>query len=359
MSKIVASDAWNERGEAHYDRREIPEALGCFLRALECGADPKNHAFQRWACWMLLGEFERAWKESDEAGASFRGTASLVSGRVLIRCLHGLGDAIQFLRYAPELRLRCDHLTVHAPAQLLPLCEFIAGIDQSISLDHTLNTQDYDFEIECSDLPYLFRTTQSNIPCGRGYLRVPAEQLGRCPPILLPEERNCLKAAIVWAAGSWHPSRSIPLDLLEPLTQIPGLTLFSLQKGSEIRQLTASSHREKLVDLGSAAKDIVDTMILISNVDLVISVDTMVAHLAGALGKPIWTLLSYAADWRWMLDRGDSPWYRSMRLVRQARPGDWGNVVDELTRELRKQCAAISRTPEVCQRRSAQNHLIS
>ncbi|MGI8742582.1 MAG: glycosyltransferase [Bryobacteraceae bacterium] len=323
---VKVADTLSALGEAHYQRREITEALVCFLKAIELGADPTTNAFERWSSWMLLGNFERAWKESDQTGASFRGTLPVTGGRLLIRCLRGLGDAIQFLRYARELREHCDHLTVYAPSRLLPLCPFISGIDEAISVDSPLNGSDYDYEMECSDLPYVFRTTQSTIPSGRGYLRSPVERVSA----------GCdrLKIGIAWAAGSWNPGRSIPLDLFEPLTRIPGLALYSLQRGPEAGQLRAFAHREAVLDAESEAGDIVDTMAVVAKLDLVISVDTMVAHLAGALGRPVWTLLPHAADWRWMLDRCDSPWYSSMRLLRQTSPGDWGGVVNRVTKRL-------------------------
>lgn len=282
---------------------------------------------------MMLGEFERAWKESDEAGTSIRGRLPITGGRVLVRCLRGLGDGIQFLRYAPELRHCCDHLTVHAPSRLLPVCKLLPGIDAAIALDCRLNGCDYDYELECSDLPYLFRTTQSTVPFGPGYLRVPAERVGACPPVL-SAPRDHLKVGLVWAAASWKPSRSIPLDLLEPLVHIPGLALFSLQREPEAGQLRTFRHHDAVVEVETDCGDIVDTMAVLANLDLVISVDTMVAHLAGAMGRPVWTLLTYAADWRWMLGRSDSPWYTSMRLFRQPAPGDWVSVVDQVSRML-------------------------
>jgi hypothetical protein len=233
---MIASNIVSELGKAHYERREIPEALDCFLTAIECGADPKIDAFQRWSSWMLLGEFEQAWKVSDETGTSFHGPLPITGGRVLIRCLRGLGDAIQFLRYAFELRQRCDHVTVQAPSRLLPLCRLVPGIDLAISLDSPLDDHDYDYQMECSDLHYVFRTTESTIPCRHGYFRASSGQVGSCPSVLSPR-RDSVKAGIVWAAASWNPGRSIPLALLEQLAHIPGLALFSLQKGPEAGQL--------------------------------------------------------------------------------------------------------------------------
>lgn len=281
---------------------------------------------------MLLGEFEGAWQESDRCGSSFRGTLPIQGGRVLIRCLRGLGDAIQFLRYARPLRDHCDRLTVHVPPRLLPLCSIVAGIDEAISLNEPLESTVFDYELECSDLPYLFRTTALTIPDAQGYLTVPPERAAAGSRIVSGDGRR-VNVGIAWAAADWNPERSLPLALLAPLTELAGVRLFSLQRGSEAGQLDAVFRENDncIVNAESESGDILDSMSVIQNLDLVISVDTMVAHLAGAMGKPVWTLLTFAADWRWMLDRNDSPWYTSMRLFRQNQPGDWRSVVSRVT----------------------------
>lgn len=325
---MAVSHILSELGETHLGRREVTAALDCFRQALKAGADPGTHAYERWASWMLLGDFERAWQESDRSGASFRGSLPDTGGRVLIRCQRGLGDGIQFLRYAAALRARCDCLTLQAPARLLPLCQFIHGIDEAFSLESPLQPADY--EMECSDLPYLFRATQFTIPLAEGYLKMPPDRIRACRAPL----PGRLKVGIVWAAASWNPGRSIPLDILLSLSEIPGVQLFSLQRGEEAEQLRALRDGGRVIELEREDGDLVDTMGIVSHLDLVISVDTMVAHLAGAMGKPVWTLLTYAADWRWMLERTDSPWYASMRLFRQPRPGDWRAVVHAIEEKL-------------------------
>src|SRR3954452_13492591 len=149
--------------KAHFERREIREALHHFEKALACGEDPRTHSGERWACCMLLGDFERAWLESDRSKSSFDPKNSLAGKSVLIRCLRGLGDAIQFLRYVPQLKKRCLSVTVQAPTGLFPLLERVPGIDQLVPLRYPLAPAEQEFEIECSDLPYLFRTTLPTI----------------------------------------------------------------------------------------------------------------------------------------------------------------------------------------------------
>lgn len=324
MSRIVQAVDFGTLGKAYYERRAIPEALDCFRHDLRHGADPRKHAFERWASWMLLGEFEEAWKESDRCGVYTCGVSG-ISGRVVVRCLRGLGDAIQFLRYVPELRRNCACITVQTPSRLTPLLERTEAIDRVLPVEFALD-RDFDYEIECSDLPYLFRTTPATIPAADEHLSFPlATNLARS---------GDFSVGLVWAAGSWNPVRSIPLALLEPLTRIPGVTLVSLQRGCEAEQLREFHGRTPIRETERETGSILDTIATLRQLDLVISVDTMVAHLAGALGKPVWTLLTFAADWRWMLNRSDTPWYPSMRLFRQSRPGDWNSVIRRVTAEL-------------------------
>jgi hypothetical protein len=327
-------------GEKCFQRRKIEQAIHYFHRALAAGEDPGRHSFQRWACWMLLGDFEKAWQESDRVGTSFSAGDPFKSRRILINCLRGLGDAIQFLRYVPQLRNHCEVLDVQAPARLLPLIALMPAIDGAFELGQPLPA-DYDCCIECSDLPYLFRTTTSTIP--------PETK------ILLPSRSNAhqdfahrVKVGIVWEAGCWNPSRSIPLHLLLSCTRINDLEVFSLQRNPVSSRLH-NQVETVITELETDHGTLVDTAQFIRELDLVISVDTMVAHLAGSLGVPVWVLLEHAADWRWMLDRTDSPWYSSMKLFRQSSAGDWPSVVNELTSELSEMCKSyvVSGSPVI------------
>jgi len=251
--------------------------------------------------------------ESDRSEpASFGGIGPVQSSRVLVRCLRGLGDAVQFLRFARELRQHCTEIVVQAPARVLPLLRRFPGIDEAVSLQTRLTG--FDFEIECSDLPYLFRTTLPTLPPPAAISGIETHQT---------IHDNRPRVGIAWAAGDWNPIRSIPLSCFRLLTDNPGVQLFSLQRGTHALELRRHAEFASIVETEQEHGSILDTAVTIASLDLVVSVDTMVAHLAGTLGRPVWTLLNYAADWRWMLERSDSPWYPSMRLFRQPRPGDW------------------------------------
>jgi hypothetical protein len=316
---------FGELGLSCLQRRDIPQALSYFERDLRAGADPMRHLSERWSSWMLLGHFEKAWQESDRLAPPMR-LEEIRSARIAIRCLRGLGDAIQFLRFAPALRARCAHLTVQAPPRLLPLLRHAASIDVLVSTEANLESS-FDFQVECSDLPYLFRASLSTLPPPGAYLNLPLDTGNGHP-------NRHLRVGLVWAAGEWNPTRSVPLATFAPLAELAGVRLFSLQRGSGELQTSQVKWQHRIPSLEQESGTILDTVSTLRSLDLIISVDTMIAHLAGALNRPVWTMLQFAADWRWMLNRSDSPWYPSMRLFRQPSPGDWASVVRSVTARL-------------------------
>jgi hypothetical protein len=241
-----------------------------------------------------------------------------------------LGDAIQFLRYVPVLKGRCERVTVQAPNGLHPVIAAIPGVDRAISRNEPVDDGTYDCEIECSNLLYAARATIETIPD-------PIQVRGaEVPPACLASIRNTgagdLKTGIVWNAGDWNPVRSIPLDLLLSTLPKAGLALVSLQRACGQRP-ECISVPGNIINAESGAANLLATAAIIAELDLIITVDTMVAHLAGSMGKPVWTILPYAADWRWMLGR-TSPWYPSMRLFRQSSPGNWAGALREVAAEL-------------------------
>lgn len=305
------------------DRREPAAALQYFYEALERGECPRAHVNERWTCWMLLGEFERAWRESDVVGASFNREAMRHARSISIRCLRGFGDAIQFLRYAPALAAETGSVTVHAPRAMHPLLRRLKSIENVLTLEEKSSCE---ADIECSDLPYFFRTTPIAIPpvADFSWPRAECNAAG-----------EFRRVGIVWAAGAWNPERSVPVEFLRSLAEIPGVTLFSLQRLPHFLS-AAPAIPDFLHNLESGEQSILATAESILSLDLVISVDTMVAHLAASLGKPVWLLLPRRGDWRWMLDRDDSPWYPGLRVIRQPRDGGWLSVMETLCLMLRR-----------------------
>jgi len=321
---------WFNRGIDRLALRLPAEAIRYFDTAETLGWDKPACAAQRWICWMLLGELEEAWRESE--GIAAEGGAApgclwdgqpLTGGRVLIRCLHGFGDAIQFLRYAPLLKSCGARVVVESALELTALLRAQPFIDEVISWGDG-SSDDYsawDQQIEVMELPRAHRTTLGSIPNQVPYLSVPEEHRKRASRLMEPFARP--RIGIVWGASDWNPLRNLPASELECLLNVRGASFHSLQHGTARKELPQLQQRYEIHDTAPLAPDILDTAAFLLQLDLLICVDTMVAHLGGALGVPVWTLLLHNSDWRWMLDGDRSPWYPTMRLFRQPKAGDW------------------------------------
>jgi hypothetical protein len=250
--------------------------------------------------WHAPRHLQRVWDGTPLAGR-----------HVLVRCYHGLGDTIQFIRYATLVAGCAREVSVWAQPALLSLVSGVAGVARALPLHDGVPEIDYDVDVEIMELPYVFRTTLDTVPHSVPYLAVDAAALPGAPP----------RIGVVWRAGAWDRSRSVPFQLMSPLFDLPGITWFSLQHDA----VAGERHRA----LGQPDVNGLDrTAALMRALDLVVTIDSVSAHLAGALAVPVWTLLPEPADWRWMIGRDDSPWYPTMRLFRQRRTGDWGPVID-------------------------------
>lgn len=255
---------------------------------------------------------------------------SLEGRRVLVRCYHGLGDTLQFIRYMPLLKARARQVIVWAQPPLLPLVSHAEGVDEALPLHDAAPDVQYDVDIEIMELPFAFRTTLATIPADGPYLSVEG-----------PERRRSqeLRVGLAWRAGDWHAARSVPVDLFGPLANLPGVRCFALHEGARRDETVRGVE-------WPTGRSISEVAILMSTLDLVISVDTMAAHLAGALGVPTWLLLHAHADWRWMIGRTDTPWYPRTTLYRQHSPGDWRPVVARVGRDLQARlCPHQDRSP--------------
>ncbi len=324
----------------------VEEALRLFHLAETSGHDPDRCAAGRWTCHVLTGDFELAWRESRaiaERGnpdpQRFWDGQPLKGRSILMRCLHGLGDTIQFIRYAPLIREQARTLTIQAQPSLKLLLEQ-AGIAERV-ITWGEPEPEWDQQIEVVELPRIFGTTLNSIPSAVPYLNVPAAPVSNEKKINDKNGKNGLRVGIVWASGAYNRARSISLEKLSRLFTVPGVSFFSLQGGAERTELAAWTgkipclHDEYDEPLATARK--------LKSLDLVITVDTMMAHLAGSMARPVWTLLAFHCDWRWMLGREDSPWYPTMRLFRQPAPGDWDTALHRVKTELEILAAAKQR----------------
>jgi hypothetical protein len=320
------------RAEEALDARRIAEALLLFDQAEAIGDDPDACAAGRWQCFMLMGDYDRAWCESDaieRRGAPdphrFWNGKPLAGEAVMLRCLHGLGDTIQFIRYAPLIRAQARRLIVEAQPSLKSLLHKANIADAVITWGEA--EPPWTQQMEVNELPRIFRTSLPTIPNQCPYIHLPGMAVRQ-------ERSGSLRVGIVWRASEFNPLRSVPFCELIPLFRKRKVSFFSLQSGPACADLAAWSGQ--IANLCENSSSVLETADHMLRLDLVITVDTMTAHLAGALGIPVWTLVPFACDWRWMMGREDSPWYPGMRLFRQSTPGEWGPVIQRVGSSLNR-----------------------
>jgi hypothetical protein len=302
--------------------------------------DVFGDAAMRWNAAMERGNFEVAWQQIDRLEIPRR-AAQLRAGfvrhthhlkwngepfegrNVLVRCEHGLGDTLQFVRYLPLIQHTSRSLTLLVQPPLLALLQATPGLGDVRNgwSGHTPMQQDV--EVEIMELPYVFRSTLQTLPRLVPYLDVaPLLRLQtRLPPL---DGGGELRVGLAWSASDWDETRSVPLEALSPLGVVPGVRFYSLQQGSHAAAYARAPFALEPYSRHTGAVELAAAAML--GLDLVITVDSMVAHLAGALGRPVWLLLKRRADWRWMDARVSTPWYPTMRLFRQQREGDWCGV---------------------------------
>jgi hypothetical protein len=321
--------------------------------------------FQLAETLLLRGEFTEGWREYEWrfriAGAArpfppcnrpqWDGTP-LAGGKLLLVADQGYGDAIQFGRYIPWVCERCPDVVVAADPVMHPLIRQVSSAVQLV--DRWDRCPPFAAYCPLSGLPRLHGTTLETIPGGVPYLHADpartASWRARMQNLIQPDIR---RIGIVWAGRPAHSNdcnRSATLAAFGPLADLDGTALISLQKDAGQAAIGSYFGRAPLLNLGAEIADFGDTMAIIEGLDLVVTVDTAVAHLAGAMGTPTWILLPYAPDWRWLLERDDSPWYPSVRLFRQSQAGDWSGVTRRAAEAL-SGCAsaAVVRPPFDCQ----------
>lgn len=266
----------------------------------------------------------------------------LAGKSLLIGYEAGHGDMIQFCRYVPLLKAQgAASIAIICHPALKTLFATLDGLDTIISFDEAVPATGWDFWVPVLSLPYHFKTRINSIPASIPYLHATPERIAQWAT-LLPE--GGFRVGLVWKGNPRFENdadRSLPsLDVLAPLWAVAGVRFVSLQKGAGEEEAARPHAALPLIDLGSRFVDFADTAAAVMNLDLIICVDTAVAHLAGALGKPCWVLLpAYKADWRWLRDRTDSPWYPTLRLFRQTTMGDWTDAVDTVLGALEQRAA--------------------
>ncbi|HEV3105781.1 MAG TPA: tetratricopeptide repeat-containing glycosyltransferase family protein, partial [Trinickia sp.] len=348
------ADAWNNRGLAFIDLNRHADALASYDHALALAPDAAETHWNRSLCLLQMGKLEEGWAEYEwrwerkriKAGERafneplWRGETSLAGKTILLHAEQGLGDTLQFCRYAADVARLGAHVILEVQPELTRLLARLEGVAQLVEAGQPL--PEFDCHCPLLTLPLALGTRTATIPGTAPYLFAEGEAAqtfgGRIAAA--STEAGTLKVGLVWAGGNRphlpelrknDARRSLALDLLAPIIDVPGVRFFSLQKGPAAQQLQPMRERHEasrhILDWTDELDDFADTAALVANLDLVISVDTSTAHLAGAMAKPVWILNRLDTCWRWMLERDDSPWYPSARLFRQPALGDWGRVV--------------------------------
>lgn len=264
-----------------------------------------------------------------------------IKGRTILLYGGTYGDEIQFIRYAPLVAECGARVVFVCLKELVSLLKSVTGIHQILSSDEPLP----DFDVHCSirSLPIVFNTSTETVPSKVPYITVSSLLINEWRHKVLHDESK-LKIGLVWTSGGtpsdhmgWlMKKKSFPLEVFSLLAQLGDISFYSLQKGWASEQTKNPPKGMELFDYTAEIQDFSDTAALIENLDLIISVDTAVAHLAGALGKSVWTLLDAGSDWRWLMNREDCPWYPTMRLFRQSSEGNWESVMTKVKDELLK-----------------------
>jgi hypothetical protein len=333
----------------HYERVEIDASIDVAERALLMKPDMAGAHFARAEGLLIRGDWAEGWEEYEwrfriaDAARMMPPTDKpqwdgkrFTDGTLLFVADQGFGDVIQFSRYIPWALERCPDAVIACSSEMIPvLCQFLPGDRIFVRWE---DAPPFKAFIPLSGLPRLFGTRVDHVPVPVPYLHADsarvtawAERLRRLAP------GGHKRIGIVWAGRPTHNNdrrRSSKLADFAPIAALPGVALVSLQKGSPANQAGGYFGRAPLINIGAEVKDYTDTMALLECLDLVVTVDTSVGHLAAAMGKPVWILLATSPDWRWLLNRSDTPWYPTVRLFRQTVPRQWSDVFTNIAAAL-------------------------
>jgi tetratricopeptide (TPR) repeat protein len=351
------AEAHNNRGSLLRELMRTEAAIACFDRAIAANPDSADAHWNKSLALLSLGDYARGfamyewrWKQGRAKSAGrpgpqplWLGAESIAGKTILLYAEQGIGDTIQFCRYAKPVADLGARVILLVPESLLTLLASLDGVAQLVKPGDLLPR--FDFQCPLMSLPFAFRTELATVPAPRAYLRPDPERMRRWKERL--GERRRPRVGLVWSGGfrpdqpellAIHARRNVDASLLAPLKDA-GAQFYSLQKGepaaSDLARLQAAHwNGPEIIDWTDELHDFSETAALAANLDLVISVDTSTAHLVGALGKPIWILNRFDSCWRWLRGRVDSPWYPTARIYTQQRPGDWAGVLEKVTADL-------------------------
>ncbi|RJQ82994.1 MAG: tetratricopeptide repeat protein [Desulfobacteraceae bacterium] len=351
--------ALNNIGKTYYDQGDVSTAIKFYDKAITLDDTYAEARFNKAVALLLKGDYTSGWAAYEwrfkrksarhvypHALQGRRWDGSPFDGeRLLVHCEQGLGDVLHFCRYLPMVKALGGTVILEAPAQLAPLLQNMQSVDEVVIFNPAQPPRvSYDRYIPLLSLPLLMKTTLERIPARIPYLQA--------DPIKSSQWRAKIhsggwRVGLVWSGSNVDPQRACRLADWRSWWSRGQIHFYSLQKGPPLDQLSGLGDDHPIVHIGDRLLDFSDTAAVIANLDMVISVDTAAAHLAGAMGKPVWVLLPFMPDWRWLLDRPDSPWYPTARLFRQNRRNDWSRVIAEVGAALKKQTKA-AQAPAVC-----------
>jgi len=352
-------EVYSNLGLTLYCQNKIAAASDCFLKAIEL--DP-TFTDAKWSYALNLlknGDYAQGWKYYEyrlknkahldsfivkryQYSQKWNYGENITGKTVVLHSEQGFGDTLQFVRYAPRIAKRGATVILDCEPELAPLLMTVEGVSQVVSIYEPLPT--FDLCVSSMSLPMMLDTTLETIPAEIPYIKANETLIKHWEMTL--GKRTCLRVGLVWAGNARVDQkdsfthyidrrRSTTLEKFVPLGNISNIEWFSLQKGEPAKQIKTAAKNLNLQDYTDQFHTFADTAAFITQLDLVITVDTAVAHLAGAMGKPVWLLSRYDGCWRWLLNREDSPWYPTMRIFRQKQPGDWEGVIADVGRALR------------------------
>lgn len=340
------AEAWNNLSEVYKLSGRFDDAVNACDKAIQLAPQMVSARWNRALLYLLKADFENGWPAYEwrwkrpqtpsraiDAGERWAGQP-LDGKTIFVYEEQGMGDTLQFMRYLPMVQQLGGKVIFEVIPPLIRLADTVAGYDRlwvgQKNVD-TRPTDRFDFHVPLMSLPGILGTNLSNIPASLPYIRTD-QTLAKIWGARIKDVPG-LKVGVVWAGHPQHNNdhnRSIPLSLIASLAESENISLYCLQKDKHKKWMDMDPATVFVQDLGAQIADFADTAAVIENLDLVVSVDTAMVHLAGAMWKPVWTLLPISPDWRWMLEREDSPWYPSMKLFRQTTAGDWASVIENV-----------------------------
>ena len=355
------AETHSNRGNALKELCRFGDALASYDRAVTLRPDLADGHFSAALCRLMIGDYERGWQQHewrwgtaqlraarrDFPQPQWRGSDDLAGKTILLHHEQGFGDTLQFCRYVPQVVARAGHVILEVPKPLQTLMHSLPGPLQIIATGDPLP----DFDVHCPllSLPLAFATRLETIPAQTPYLSALADKTQAWRDRL--GAHDSLRVGLVWAgdprkqmpsAHRLDRQRSLAFDQLAPILDVQDCQFYSLQKGGDaVAQLYNSALRQRVIDWSDDFHDFSDTAALIENLDLVLAADTSVAHVTGALGKPLWLINRFNTCWRWLLDRTDSPWYPSVRQFRQDATRQWDPVIVRVATALQERARAF------------------